>query len=52
MCFESSELHDMKKMTKYKVRNLKVFKTNIESFYQNILQEMGRRNSSQMILHL
>ena len=27
-------------------------KTNIWSFYQNILQKMGRRNFSQMILHL
>ena len=32
-------------------RNLNVFKTKILSFYQNILQKMGRRNSSQMILH-
>ena len=38
-------------MAKYMIRNLKVFKTNIWSFYQNILQKMGRRNSSQMITH-
>ena len=35
-----------------KVQDLKVFKTNIESFYQKILQEIGMRNCSQMILHL
>ena len=33
-------------MTKYKIRNLKVFKTNIWSFYENILQKMERKNSS------
>ena len=30
-------------MTKYMIRNLKVFKTGISSSYQNILQNMGRR---------
>ena len=40
-------------MAKYnKIRNLKVFKTKIWSFYRVILQKMGRRNSSQMILYL
>ena len=47
MCFESSKPHEIKKWQSAK---LKDFKTNIWSFYQNILQEMGR-NSSQTILH-
>ena len=29
MCFESFKLYDIKKWTSYKIRNLKVFKTNI-----------------------
>ena len=29
-------------MAKYKLRNLKVFKTNIWSFYQNILTKNGK----------
>ena len=37
-------------MAKCKIRSLKVFKMNIWSFYQNILQKMGMRNSSQTIL--
>ena len=52
MCFESSKLHDIKKwQSTSKIRNLKVSKTNISSFYQNILQKMGGRNSSQIIFH-
>ena len=37
-------------MAKYKIRNSKDFKTDIWSFYQNILQKMGKRNFLQMIL--
>ena len=37
---------------KYKIRNSKVLKTNIWGLYHNILQKMGRRNSSKMILYL
>ena len=29
MCFESSKLHDIKKVAKQKVRNLKALETNI-----------------------
>ena len=38
-------------MLKYTVRNSKVFKINILSFYQNIFAEMRRINSPDMILH-
>ena len=38
-------------MVKYTVRNSKVFKINILSFYQNIFAEMRRINSPDMILH-
>ena len=35
-----------KEMAKFKIRNLKVFKTNIWRFYQNIFQKIGSRLKS------
>ena len=49
-CFESCNIHGIKKCQRYKIENLKNFKTNFWSFYRNNLLKLGRRNSSQMIL--
>ena len=37
-------------MAKHKIRNVKVFKSDIWSFYQNIFPKMGKINFPQMIL--